>query len=475
MKRYLLRRLLYFVPTLVLVSLITFGLSRLAPGDPVESIIGISVFDEETNPDDEKLRLEEYARAAAEYHYDCPPFYFAIIPQNYPDTLYKIQPLSNRKHVTRLLRKYDDWSKIVSFTQEIAKMRTALLQIPQKPANYSATIERVNRLSLAIDNTTISALLSSLKKDQDAYPKALANIDKIDALFQQMQQTHRLRMLIPKWVWYGFDNQYHHWVSGVLRGNFGLSVIDKKPVMTKIWATLPNTLWLNLTTLVVGLIFGILSGILMAIHPQKWYSKLARTKMYAWLAIPSFWLASLLVIFFTTNDYGAWTNLFPSNGLGHFPQGATLFQRVFIRMSHLFLPVMSLAIPLIATLALQMRRSLAAEMKKPYIKTAILKGIPLRQVIWRHGVKNAIFPIVTLFGNILPALIGGSVAIELIFNIPGMGHLLLQSIYGKDWPVVFAVLVITAILTILSLLLTDILYTKLDPRVRLNHQKSRHE
>ena len=443
----------------------------MTPGDPVESIIGSSYLSEETNPDELRLWLEAYKTAAAQYHLDKPTFYGTLLPQNYPDTLYKIIPLSNRKHATRLLRKYGHWAEISIFSQEVAKMRAALIQMPDKPTCYSTTIDLVNQLSLAVDDSRIFLLLSELKAVKAQFPKALANLDQIATHFKEMSQSNRLGILVPKFVWYGADNQYHQWISGVLRGDFGISIIDKKPVISKIWATLPNTLWLNFSTLIVGFLLGIRLGVMMAIKPKSWYAKLAQIKIYAWLAIPSFWLASLLIVFFTTNDYGAWSNLFPSGGLGHFPQGASFFQRVFIRGSHLFLPVMSLAIPLVATLALQMRRSLLAEMKKPYIKTATLKGISRKQVIWKHGVKNAIFPIVTLLGNVLPALIGGSVAIELIFNIPGMGRLLLQAIYGKDWPVVFAVLMITAILTILSLLLTDVLYTRLDPRVQLGRKK----
>ncbi len=470
MTRYVLKRLLLLVPTLVIISMITFGLSTLTTGDPVERILGYSIDGEEDTRKEVEANFQHYKIIAQQYHYDLPSFYFSIAPSNYPDTLYRILPLSEKQYTIKLLKIYGDWSAIHNYQQAILKWRNDFIQREIKTKDYSSVIHLLNQLNQATLALEIESLIKRLSTFENDFFAAKAT--NISALFEKVKSSSRKNILLPKFTWYGFDNQYHHWFRGILKGDFGYSLLDKKPVIQKILATLPNTLWLNIMTLIIALMVGISFGVYMSTHPETWASKLLMTKLYAWLAIPSFWLASLLIVFLTTNDYGSWTNLFPSGGIGSFPVGASFFQKIFIRLSHLFLPVLSMALPTAAIIAIQIHRSLSTELQKTYIKTAILKGISHKSVIWKHGMTNAIFPLITLFGTILPGLIGGAIAIESIFNIPGMGQLLLTSIVGKDWPIVFGVLMITAVLTVMSLLIADLLYARLDPRIDLTGKQS---
>lgn len=472
MLAYLFRRLLFFIPTVWVVSLIAFGLSNRVAGDRVSLIIGDEILSSNEKPEEYASWLEEYRRIATQYQIDKPKFYFSILPANYPDTLYRVLPIERQKYLKSLLDEYGDWALVNRYVEQVEAMHNTLVTLQDRPANYTAMNNLVNQLGRANRKTEIKRLLDSLQAEQSKYATSLLAVNELAQLFEQMVSSRRTGLLIPKFLWHGTANQYHYWLSGLLRGDLGQSIVDKKDVGRKIMDALPKTLLLNFAALIVSLFFGFLLGVYLAMHSKSWFSKILLSKIYAVLAIPSFWLASLLVIFFTTSDYGAWTNIFPSGGYGTVPDGASFFRKVSIRLSHLTLPVLSISLPLIGIIALQLRRSLIVEMKKTYIKIATLKGISRRRIIWGHGVRNAVFPILTMFGSILPAMIGGSVAIELIFNIPGMGLLLLHSIYSQDWSVVFGVLMLTVILTIISLLLMDIMYVKMNPKIRLKLEKN---
>ncbi|HHB79038.1 MAG TPA: ABC transporter permease [Saprospiraceae bacterium] len=466
MAPYILKRLLYFLPTLLVISMITFGLSSLVPGDPVTLLMGEEVSPDDTSPDDYALWLKDYRAMASAYNLDKPKFYCSIIPSVYPDTLYKIFPMSNRKRAKSFVHSFGSWASVNSYLQEVERMERKWRKKSPRPPNYTKINSLMNQLNTTTDKEDIQRILQLLTQENSDLA-----IDDLKSKFAQMATGSRLGLLWPKWVWHGTQNQYHQWLIHLLHGDLGISNVDKRKVSAKIMSALPKTLLLNFFALLVALSFGFLLGVYLSTHENTLMFRFLLSKIYAVLAIPSFWLATLLVVFFTTSDYGAWTNLFPSGGFGYLPKGASIFQKIQIRASHIVLPVLSIAIPIIGVIALQLRRSLVAEMKKTYIKTAILKGISRRRVIWKHGVRNAIFPILTMFSNVLPGLIGGSVAIELIFNISGMGRLLLFSIFSKDWAVVFGILMFSAILTIIGMLLLDILYMRLDPRIRLTKEE----
>ena len=138
---------------------------------------------------------------------------------------------------------------------------------------------------------------------------------------------------------------------------------------------------------------------------------------------------------------------------------------------HLLLPIVCIAYPSIAFIARQARGSMSDVLGQEYIKTARAKGLPERKVIWKHGFRNALFPIITMLASIIPASIAGSITIEFIFNIPGLGFTLYKSILEQDWPIVFAIMMLGAVLTIVGILISDILYAVADPRVRLEKGK----
>ena len=143
-----------------------------------------------------------------------------------------------------------------------------------------------------------------------------------------------------------------------------------------------------------------------------------------------------------------------------------------VRFQHFFLPVVCVTYGALAYITRQVRNSMLGILQSDYIRTARAKGLSERQVIWKHAFPNALFPLITMFGSILPSAIAGALIVELIFNIPGIGKLTIDSIYTKDWPIVYALLLLTAIMTVVGILLAYLLYAWADPRVQLAGTKT---
>ncbi len=181
-------------------------------------------------------------------------------------------------------------------------------------------------------------------------------------------------------------------------------------------------------------------------------------------SLPVFWIATLLQVFFTTPEYGM--DWFPTAGLSELPPTAPFWERLLDQTAHIFLPVVCLTYGSLAFISRQMRGGMLQVLDQDYIRTARAKGLPERRVIWRHAFRNALFPIITLIGSVFPSILAGSVVIEVIFGIPGMGKLTVDAIFARDWPVVFAVLMMASVLTVAGLLVSDMLYAWADPRVR---------
>jgi peptide/nickel transport system permease protein len=181
--------------------------------------------------------------------------------------------------------------------------------------------------------------------------------------------------------------------------------------------------------------------------------------------MPSFWVGSLLIMIL-----GAWLKIFPVSGIQSIANSENwpFLQRLVDWAYHLVLPVICLAYNSIAFLSKQMQNAMLETLSTEYIQTAKAKGLSSRTVIWKHAFKNSLFPMITLFANIFPAMVGGSVIIETIFSLPGMGFLLYQSIYARDYPVMIAVFTLSGVMTILGILVSDILYKQIDPRVQFD-------
>ena len=252
--------------------------------------------------------------------------------------------------------------------------------------------------------------------------------------------------------------------QGVLRGDFGFSFRNRQPVMGEIAAALPNTIYLMSITLLVAIGLAIPIGILSAVRQYSAFDITATTFSFAGQAIPEFWLGMILILIFYAWLKNPFTGepLLPAGGM--YTIGASF--SVLDRIQHLILPVATGALGWIAWYSRFTRSSMLDIKYQDYLRTARAKGLSERAVLAKHGLRNALIPLVTLFALDLPYIVGGAVFVEMLFAWPGMGRLYYQSALQRDYPMLMAILIIGATAMILSNLLADILYAVFDPRVR---------
>jgi peptide/nickel transport system permease protein len=266
---------------------------------------------------------------------------------------------------------------------------------------------------------------------------------------------------------YGLDKplqvQYWNWLKRVSVLDFGLSISpDRRPVWDKIKERIGITLGLNLLSLLIILAVAVPLGVVAACRPYSWFDKGTTLFVFFGFAMPSFWLALLLIMFF-----GVYLDWLPLSGLTslNFRQ-FTFWQKVQDLGAHVTLPVLGAAFMGLAGMSRYMRGSMLEVVRQDYITTARAKGLPERTVIFKHALRNALLPLITMLGLSVPGLIGGSVIFESIFAIPGMGQLFYGAVMARDYSLVMGELVIGAILTLLGNMLADVGYALADPRIR---------
>mgnify|MGYP001032092588 FL=1 len=258
--------------------------------------------------------------------------------------------------------------------------------------------------------------------------------------------------------------QYLLWLRDLVTLEFGRSFQDNRPVLEKIAERLPITLAMNLFAVLIAYGIAIPLGVYSATHSGTALDRFLTFLLFALYSLPSFWVAMLAVTFLCNPEYLA---LFPTGGIRsifHSEQWS-LWQRIFDYAWHLALPMLVYTYASFAFISRQMRSALLEVLRQDYIRTAYAKGLPGRVVIWKHAVRNSLIPIVTLLAGILPTLISGSVIVETIFSIPGMGELSFRALVARDYPVIMAVFTLSAVLTLVGILLADILYAVVDPRI----------
>jgi peptide/nickel transport system permease protein len=248
--------------------------------------------------------------------------------------------------------------------------------------------------------------------------------------------------------------QYLDWLGGLFRGDLGTSILNKSPVVNEILRRLPITLHIGVLAFIVATVIGIPAGVLCAIRRGSWLDNLVTTLSNIGITVPVFWLGIILIYLFAL--YFKWLPV-----MGY----TSPFVDFWKSTKQLIMPVFCLAVGPLAGNARQARSSMLEVIGKDYIRTAWSKGLRERRIIIRHALKNGLMPVVTLSGMGVGTILGGSVLVEQVFNIPGMGRLAVTSVMNQDYPYVQAVTLIMAASIVFCNLLVDISYGWLDPRV----------
>jgi peptide/nickel transport system permease protein len=269
---------------------------------------------------------------------------------------------------------------------------------------------------------------------------------------------------------YGLDRplhvQYAEWVAKLARFDFGRSFTDGRGVLEKIVERIPVTLAINVTSLLLIFSLGIFLGIRGALRPDSAFDHSLTVIMFLLFAAPTFWLALLAMQFFSIQLH--W---FPISGLTSLDYEYFTPWRKFLDVTwHLLLPVAVASFGSLAGISRYMRSSMIETMRQPFITACRAKGLDRNSVVYKHGLRNAMLPIVTIIGLSIPGLLGGSVIFESIFALPGIGRLFYEAVMTRDYPLIMAEVVLGAVLTMLGNLAADIGYAYADPRIKYRKQ-----
>ena len=296
--------------------------------------------------------------------------------------------------------------------------------------------------------------------------------DPMDMYLEQQRQRQVdpevIELLRKK---YGLDKplavQYVMWMGKVVKGDFGESFRYRRPVLDLIAERIPYTLQLTVLSLLLSTLCGIVLGIVSAVKQYAALDKTITVGSLILYSIPGFWLALMLILIFSVNL--GWLPTSQTRSMDY--EFFSTFQKILDRIWHLILPVFILGLGSAAHKARYMRNRLLEVLNEEYILSARARGLKEKSVIFKHALRNAMIPLITVLGLHLPFLLGGSVLIESIFAWPGMGRLAVGAVGGRDYPLMMGTSMMAAFLTIIGSLLADIAYVALDPRISYEKKK----
>ena len=251
--------------------------------------------------------------------------------------------------------------------------------------------------------------------------------------------------------------RYVLWMVGAVRGDLGTSLLTDEPVTHRIGERLPNTLTLAGTALLLSVGLGIPIGLVQALRRGSALDHVLSLVSAIGLSVPVFWLGIVLILIFAVS-----LRVLPSAGVTGIAEDTLLD-----RLRHVILPAAALATTVLPTVVRFMRSAAMDVLREDYIRTAESKGLAPRVVLARHALRNALIPVVSAIGALVPRLLGGAVVTEQVFSWPGMGRLALEAAQGRDYPLITGLTVVVAAIAVATTLLVDLAYTRIDPRIRL--------
>lgn len=556
---YVFKRLLIFIPTLIIISLLSFLISTNAPGDPVAKIVTAMGQDGTASQNsDANERTKQMVRK--KLGLDKPIFYFSLGTVADCDTLYRLPDKNIRETAEKLTREVGDWDLVSEFYNS--------LKTPVKQIEISLPDSALNQSQLNFKSQLIF-YLNSLKevasvKELDIKTKSIKDLCDSLGGFELVQMEEAINALktngsswkkyIPSVNWYGIDNQYHLWLlgdigldknidtlsvtmnnqvlsfdefnfvkrdnlwyrfntnpitndtifeesfhslsqiefynngrwieveesdseltayidrgrKGVVRGDFGLSFEDGMYVRDKIWNSISVSFWLILCSVILSYLVSVPVGILAASKKGGRFDRWSSVVLYSLYSLPSFFVATILLYTFANPDFFAW---FPESGIYDpetFDENWSAWEKIKHQAPFFVLPLIAYTYSSFAFLSRIMRAGVIDVIEKDYVRTARAKGLSEKRVLLKHVLRNSAIPIITVFANIFPAAVGGSVILESIFDIPGMGKVGYEAILNLDYPMILAVFTISGGLTVFGYIVADILYAVVDPRISLS-------
>lgn len=466
MWKYVLIRSLMAIPTVIVVSIIAFFLSRATPEDNVQRHLML----EGITMEDNKISVDNYNYAydlkAKELGADLPHFYCSIVPYHYPyEELINAIPYRDRVRYEALIRQHISIADTRQYLTSVDELRSyyvdhrdSLTRDEQRDMRQT-----INSLEYTDDLADIRERMLSVAYEYQDSPW----IDPItEVLVSIPKDPAQIQWHIPKLVWHGTDNQYHHWVRSIVQGDFGTSILDAQPINTKIWSALQWTLLLVTIGLILAIVVSIPLALLSVYKANTWVDHLITWVSLSLYAVPVFWLATLMIVYLTTDTYSSWLDIFASPSSFYVDDNMGILAILQKYVDRLLLPIICIMIKDVAYIVRIMKADIHKEANESYALTLRAKGLSHWTTLWKHVLPNALVSLITIVANNVPISIAGTLIIEIIFNIPGMGRLMYASIFNADWNVVFVILILVSVLTAVCYLIGDLVYAKLNPRIQ---------
>jgi len=442
MRAYIIKRLLLMIPTLFGITLISFSIIRLAPGDP--AVLKARAGSEGIT--DQAMAKKIIEQTQRIYGLDKP-------------ILLNFKLWTVDKNIARL----KDMLKDGDVPYEIKDPLLTKIKRAGKGVVYPAMtaflsgegsqVFREDLIDVIINRTPLRVVEGWSLAEKESY---IRDWWKNNEREYRLTGSGKLLMTFT-------EAQYGNWVRRLVTLNFGESFKDKRPVIDILKERVPVSIRITMTGLFLAYLIAIPIGVFSATHQYSLLDKMLTTFLFMLYSMPSFWVATMMIVYLCGGDF--W-NLFPVSGLHSINwQDMPIFKQLLDHVWHLILPVVCFTYGSFAFLSRMMRTGMLETIRQDFITTARAKGLSERVVIMKHAFRNSVIPIVTMLSALLPWMIGGSFIIETIFTIPGMGYLGFTSILARDYPVIMAIFTISALLDLIGILLSDITYALVDPRI----------
>lgn len=481
---YLLKRLLWSIPTLFAVVIIGFVLLVYSPGDPLETVIGISADEDPLNPNSQYIEKQK-KDWEEKLGLNLPLFYVTIQSASLPDTLYKIGNKKEKETIRTLCLLTGKPSQVMAYRKLLNLFYISFLKdLNDLPSNWFESGDTIpnrtelisnafNQLKYETDLKKIRQLCSKLRGL--TYHGLFLNSNKyiVEATHEVDRLINRKRISLTPHIQFHSKSRFHQWFfgdgkysKGIIRGDFGISYVSKEPIRNHIYKNLFWSILFSGIGILLAYLISVPIGILQAILNNSILEKISTVLLFALYSIPVFFLGTLLQTYLANHQY---LHIFEPTGVRPtrgFAPDSNLLERMWLTLPYMILPIVCFTYSSIAFLTKLTKTSILDSLNQPYITTAKAKGLPYIMVIGKHAFRNALIPLITVFANIFPLLVGGSVIIESIFTVPGMGTEMFTAYFSKNIPVIISIFTLTGIFTVVGFFISDILYVIVDPRIR---------
>ncbi len=483
MRTYILRRLLLMIPTFFGISLLIFLVLNLAPGRPGKQAESADVVSNARG----EATSESYKLFREQFNLDKPILFNTRFLLTTEQLRHQLEvagqivpaPISERMVLQEQLEDLGSYA-VPHLMEVMLEADRAGQGALRDTAAYFLRLNAPRRLidpynpapspEVRAHNDAVSSERSRLSRLRYAFEAPESEKREVLLAWQRWYEEVRERFQYSgaqKLRIFFLDTRFATYWSNLLRLNFGVSLATREPVLTTLASKLRYSLSLSVVSLLLAYAISIPLGILSAVRRGTLGDRVLTTVLFMLYSLPSFFVATLLLYFISEGSNWPALRWFPTGGFQS-PgfEDLTTWGKFSDVAWHLVLPIGCLTYGSLAALSRYMRTGLLEVIQSDYIRTARAKGLPESLVIGKHALRNGLLPILTLLSELLPAVLGGSVIIEYIFGIPGIGQWTVESIYQRDYNVIMGVQLLTTLLVLLGMLLTDISYALVDPRIR---------